>query len=540
MFVSELRERVDSFRMSPLWMLLVLNVVVVSALLVLSNKGVLPFRLGDFLFFGVLLFLVALYRPGWVFGLLVGVLPLELVNVAPVELGFNLRPYQFLAVILGAAVLVRILTKRTPWKLFSFQWIDGVFLFFAATGLLVLPFLPEVGLFSGAVKQSVIVLSFVFLFFLGRTFFKTYDDIRIAGRFFILSTILVLLYAVWQSVRMKHGLPAFEVMTGRPNGTFPEADWLGGFVAAVAAFASAFLFPLFFAENFPKRKGIEMSVFLVLLFLVLLLSVSRSAWLAAFLGIAMVVLLSAVRFGAFRALMQREWGVSRRMLSGKLFLFGLFLAALCIVIGSSLSSFHLFDRGKSIGSGLQKITVSCLSAQTFSSHEAVDSARLVERGCRHINLEDIASEQMSGHVVTEAYRVDPNISLRKEIYRKTFTLLSEHAIVGIGWGNSSRYFGNDERGAGLNSSNMFLEAWLGAGVFGFLLLVIFWFAFGYRVCVEGVFLKRLNQSAPDESLWIGLSGAWVAITVFNLFNAGLLLGSLWVFLSLPWLVKKDI
>lgn len=520
-------------------LVLFLGAILCLAAIVLSNTLVLPLSLGDFFFFSFLFFLFALYRPGWVFALLVAMLPLEIVNLAPESIGFNMRPYQFLAAILGVSIAVRVLARRTSWKLFSFQPIDSVPILFALAGFLTLPFLPESEWLLSSAKQAVIVLSFVFLYFLGRVFLKSYEDVRIAGRFFFVSTVLVLFYSLWQSIRMKFGLSAFEVMAGRPNGTFPEADWLGGFLAAVIAFVSAFVFPFFFSHSIQKWKLAILFSFCSLLFLVLVLSVSRSAWVAAFLGMVFVVFLVFIRRGMWRSLIRHEWDVWRRMALGKLFLFSSLLVALLIAVGFSLTSFHLFDRGKSIGSGLQKITVSCGEERMFLRDVPVDVETLSLLDCRHIDLEAIETERAAGRFIGEAYRSDPNISIRKEIYGKTFSLLAERPVFGIGWGNSSRYFGNDERGAGLNSSNMFLETWLGAGVFGFLSFLFLWCWFGYRVCIEGVFLKKFDGTVLNESFWIGLSGAWIAITVFNFFNAGLLLGSLWIFLSLPWFSRKD-
>lgn len=69
--------------------------------IVLQNSAVFPLDLGTFLFFSFVLFLLALYRLGWVFLLFVGSLPLEVVNLGPGLLGdMTVRPYQWTALIL--------------------------------------------------------------------------------------------------------------------------------------------------------------------------------------------------------------------------------------------------------------------------------------------------------------------------------------------------------------------------------------------------------------------------------------------------------
>jgi hypothetical protein len=59
-------------------------------------RGVLPLEPVNFFFFAFVTLLASLYRPGWVFLLLIALLPLEIVNLAPALFGgIEIRPYQF-------------------------------------------------------------------------------------------------------------------------------------------------------------------------------------------------------------------------------------------------------------------------------------------------------------------------------------------------------------------------------------------------------------------------------------------------------------
>ncbi|MFZ1719788.1 MAG: hypothetical protein WAU28_00375, partial [Candidatus Moraniibacteriota bacterium] len=217
----------ERLRVTPIRALLFGNVLAALSLIVLSNIQVLPLRFWDFIFFSVLFFLIALYRSGFVFALLIGMLPLETVDLAPVEWGIHIRPYQFLAILLFGAILVRFAMQRIKWPFFSVTFFDIVLWVFLLIPCLMLPFLPS-EFASIALKQGIILGSFGLLYFLGRIFLKKESDIRIALLFFFSSVFIVLCYSLWQSLRFAWDLPSFEVMSGRPNGTFPEADFLGG------------------------------------------------------------------------------------------------------------------------------------------------------------------------------------------------------------------------------------------------------------------------------------------------------------------------
>jgi hypothetical protein len=206
----------------------------------------------------------------------------------------------------------------------------------------------------------------------------------------------------------------------------------------------------------------------------------------------------------------------------KLTIIPLFVLSIASVYFLHLTNFQIGNRLQSTG-GQQKITVACERNQELPVQQW-DDASLAVVGCRHINLEEIAAEQTAGRFVMEVYRKDPNVNIRAEIYQKSWALVKSHPILGIGWGSVSNYLGTDERGAGLNASNIFLEVWLGAGLLG---LVSFVFLLGYILYNSSWFFLHQDQFF-GLFLLLGLT----AIVIPNLFNSGIFLGFVWLFLGL--------
>ena len=103
-----------------------------------------------------------------------------------------------------------------------------------------------------------------------------------------------------------------------------------------------------------------------------------------------------------------------------------------------------------------------------------------------------------------------------------------HPVLGIGWGSINKILGTDERGAGLNASNIFLEVWLGAGLLGFLAFVIL---LGY-ILVASVFafISNDDKSKNGTAIVFVMLG-WAAVVIPNLFNSGIFLGFVWVYLA---------
>ncbi|NTV41202.1 MAG: O-antigen ligase family protein, partial [Candidatus Moranbacteria bacterium] len=172
-----------------------------------------------------------------------------------------------------------------------------------------------------------------------------------------------------------------------------------------------------------------------------------------------------------------------------------------------------------------KITIACTSQVLFVDDRIESIADLAQHGCRHIKLEEIEKEKAQGSFIQEIFRPDPNVGIRAKIYQIVFQQIKNHPVSGIGWGSISDILGSDERGAGLNASNIFLEIWLGAGLLGlsaFLILLGFVFFASY---VE--FVRTRGSNISTTFVLLGL----FAILIPNLFNSGIFLGFVWVFLA---------
>jgi hypothetical protein len=505
------------------------SVVLLSALIALQNLGIFPLGPGDFFFFAGLAFLIALYRPGWAFLFFVAVLPLETVNLAPAELGIALRPYQLFGGVTMAALVLRALSKNLAFSLRRPSWREWSVAVLAAGGFVALVGAPDAG---RALKQAVVVASFGVLYYLARQFFQNVGDLKAALPFVLASGMAVSLYAVWQNVRFAGGLGAFEVMPGRPNATFAEPDWLGMYLAMMAALVYGLLFYLDTKREGVFKKFPDSSVralgilslygLLALFFVALILTVARSAWLGA--ALATLLFVAAVLTGGSKNVSEWRWRRALAQVSG---ITAVGLISLAIVSVFHLTTFQLSNRAQSVASGLQKITVACDGPVDLPEKiEGVDT--LAQYGCRHIDLEDIDQEVAAGKTIRETYRDDPNVGIRRKIYGTVFSLIGGHLLTGIGWGSASGFLGTDERGAGLNASNAFLEVWLGSGLVGFVSFTALWF-FGLYMAARTFFSETATEKQRTTALFVGLSG--VGMTVFNLFNSGILLGFVWVWLA---------
>lgn len=321
-------------------------------------------------------------------------------------------------------------------------------------------------------------------------------------------------------------------MIGRPNATFSEADWLGLFVVLALGVGytavSIGILLLRKKDQFVRALSLAGSfVYITLLYTVLILTVARSAWLGAF-TLTLFFIAGVFFFGVSplrlmvrrAALFTATIGVS-------------FIVATQIVSFFDLSPFQFLNRIQSTGSGLQKITVSCQSA--IQLPETIETVEMLGSfGCRHIPLEAIEEELKAGRVIGEVSRPDPNVAIRREIYGKVWEVLKQEPIFGIGFGSIASVLGTDERGSGLNASNIFLEVWLGSGLLGLIVFVAWLGLMSYAPF-------RWYQKTEDdrERLFALFLGAvLMGLIIVNLFNSGLLLGFFFLFLALGTLALE--
>lgn len=508
-------------------LLIFFNLLAGSALVALSFTPVFPLDPVNFIFFSFVGLLGALYRPAWALLLLIGMLPYEIINVAPANDWLMLRPYQWLLVLLILALLIRFAWKRLPLETLTFTRWDAFLLVLAgAAGISALGSATP----APALKLSVILFSFLLLYFVCRLYLRTSHDASKVLPFLFSSFLVVACYAILQNILFLEGRESLEVMPGRPNATFAEADWLGGYLAVMITGISALLLTPIVRISLATARltRATLSLLLFLGFTALIISVSRSAWLAAGAGLALAFTLSLRQAHFLTAYRQKEWGGLQEILLRNLSVLAPFLMALLVVSVSGLSPFDLRDRGQSVGSGSQTITVACDTVVALP--EKIDSLETLSLfGCVHIRLEEVTERERAGQYVTRVARSDPNVDIRLAIYEKAMGVLREHWFAGIGFGSIAQSIGTDERGTDLNASNLWLEVWLGAGLIGFVAFVWFWFGLGWT------WLRRGYQGR--SALGLILVSVWTSATVFNVFNAGLFLA--WLFGLMALLIIRD-
>lgn len=510
-----------------------------------GNSTMFPLGSVDFFFLVALVFLSALYRPGWAFLGFLGLLSFEVIRLSPEALPFSMRPYQLAGTALLFGLFFRFLFRRASFPFVRLQWFDALPVIFTFGGFLAIFSASDVG---SAAKQAVVALSFVTLYFLSRQFLGDVKDARQVFPFLMVPAVFSALFALWQSVRFLSGSVSFEVMPGRPNAFFPEPDWLGMYLIFALSVALSFLF--FAIESgargkestgnttdvatknpgtiFSNPSGVFIisSPVLTFLFLGLVLTVARSAWVGAAFSCVVFLKLLLVGQHPFRI---RQWAWKKLLIGSGAIAIPLMLA-LGVVWTFRLTAFDLVDRVGSTASGQQEITVSCV-APVMLPRTIASLSELSPYDCRHIRLEEVDSEKADGRFVSTVFRLDPSIEIRKNIQEETREVLKEKWLLGIGWGSIGTLLGTDDRGVPLNASNAFLEAWLGGGLVSGVTFLVLWMLvplFAIRMFFSKDSGKTLSL---ERSVVVFFLVSWVGFTMFNLFNSGIFLGFVWVWLG---------
>ncbi len=512
----------------------IFSVLLGLALIVLENKNKLPIREGDFVFISLLILLVALYRPRWVFFVFVGLIPLENIILASGFIPFQLRPYQFVGAILAAAVIILWIFKKLKFELLRPNWIDWLVFSLAPLGFLALVNAPNK---SVSLKLNLVLLSFIILYFLIRNFVRNKKDLLKTAFFFAGSWLVVAIYGFYQVFADKFGKNSFEVMFGRPNSTFAESDWLGIFLCFSLA---VFLSTILLLKNRTYLKYLNY-VFIFLDLTLLILTLSRSAWIGAAAVIIIFLLLNL-----FKKEKDKVKFLLRNFFENiAIIAFIIFLSLFSIYV-FKLSKFDIFDRARSAATSEQKITIAC--EKNTALPETITSVNeLAKFGCRYINLEEIEFYKNKGFIVTEIYRKDPNVMTRSAIYQKSLKEIKTHPILGVGFETITQKLGTDPRGAGLNESNIFLQVWAGCGILGLLAFVSvlgYLFIYSFRrispICpLNKIIGCPVVKDDFEKILNIFLILAIISLFVPNLFNAGLLMGLIWLGLAI-FVSVKDI
>lgn len=508
------------------------------ALIVFSNKNKLPLGKGDFAFLVILALCVALYRPRWIFFLFVSAIALENIILAGGFLPLQLRPYQFLSAVLIAAIAILYFFKKLNFEILKPVWVDWLIFSLFPLSLLAVFNAPNK---STAVKQDFVLLSFIALYYLIRNFVRSKDDFVKTAFFFLGSFLVVTGYGFYQVFADKFGWRSFEVMFGRPNSTFAEPDWLGIFLCfALAVFLALIFYFLRTKQKMLISKKYILFFLDILIFLdivLIILTLSRSAWIGAtaIIVLYLLIILAGSQKGATQKIRDLDFKSFAR--EGLILAFIIFTSLAAIRVGG-FSKFDILDRARSATTSEQKITIACENnsnvPQIISSTD-----ELPKYNCRHINLEKIEFYKNQGKFVTEIYRKDPNVITRSAIYKKSWEEIKKHPILGVGYGTITKKLGTDARGAGLNESNIFLQIWAGSGILGLLAFIavlgyLFIYSF-HRVSPTCLLNKIIGcpvvKDDFERTLNIFLILAIIALIIPNLFNAGLFMGVFWLALA---------
>lgn len=484
---------------------------------ILSEHSVIVTILG----LGVLIFF-SIREPFLIAMLFIGSLPLENIFLTPVDSPIELRPYQLLGIAaLGGAIYHHV---RTKLFVIQMRWsvLDLVVGLLAIISVILLGWSDQT---MTSLQQTVILISFTVLYGVVRIFVQENKEVIALVPIMISSGVVVSGYAILQNMIYYVGGRHLEVMPGRPNATFAEPDWLGAYLVFVCAVCLAYLFYNVYHKHVWRFFDAGLFGAMTITLIALILSAARSAWLGA--GCVFVVYLLVI-------IIQKRYKMFTRHV---LWIGASFGIALMIVVGGHLTSFSLGDRLNSTQSGKQEITVACENAENAEvliHKQVIDSiGQLAAYGCRHINVEDISYENSQGNSIITIYRDDPNVVVRKLIYRKTIVAIMEQPWTGYGWGASSKFLGFDERGTPLNASNVLLETAVSIGLLGLAALCVIFLITGVRALY--IFANGKNMVAKSVALLCGLYV--VAILVPQMFNAGLFQGYVWVcfgFFAILW------
>ncbi|MDZ7612145.1 MAG: O-antigen ligase family protein [Candidatus Moranbacteria bacterium] len=524
----------------------IIGVLLNAALIIADAAGFLPLNLTVFILAFLAAFALAWYRPVWVFWLFVMLIPLERVIISSEAIPFSLRPFQFLGVILvGSVVLQWVWAKflgKKPFRLLRldfqniFKW-KGKESCYNFKDLLIFAF-PLVAFISivnapdqaASLKQALVLVSFILLYWLARNFFLREKRLNEALWFFAATSLPILLFGVYQAVAWKFGWQSFQIFAERVNATFTEPDWFGVYLVFLASIVYWLKLQLFKTENDTMIASWELrragqwfaNLYLFLIFLVLLLTVARSAW-AGFAGVTAVYFALLWWQGKIIQAKKLDW---KRFFKEGFSLAAVYLLSIAVLFVFNLSQFHFLNRAESSFSGMQKITVSCRPGSQVPQKISCD-CRLSQYDCRHIRLEEIKAEKERGREIKEVYRPDPNVEIRKQIYAKTWGAINDYPFLGQGLGSSSKILGTDKHGHGYNASNIFLEVWISTGLVGLVIFGVFFllpFVFSVR--------NLLGRQKEHYGLNIFIVISTIALLIPNLFNAGIFLGIFWIWLAI--------
>ena len=333
--------------------------------------------------------------------------------------------------------------------------------------------------------------------------------------------------AIYQNVAFEFGWPHFETMAALPNAFFPEADWLGMYLALGLL---PFLVALTSNIKIGLPKTFQNKYWLYILSLLtitaLIITVARASWLALIAEIGIILTLPALTniVMSAKAKIQEKFGGLPDSLSAgrqaaprgsgkkiyKQFLVSLaYFASLIFVSLFLINLFHLTrfdipDRFRSIFFREHIITVA----------ENPDTGESFK-----IDLEEIEKYRSQGYLIKKNFVTDENVASRGERATSAWGTIKSHPIIGNGLGITliNTNFKH-------NANNLFLEWWASAGIGGLVLILALLIYLIYR----GIILSK-TAFASAALVLTGTAG----FIIINLFNSSIFLAFAWFYLA--WL-----
>jgi len=401
--------------------------------------------------------------------------------------GSGIKLWMLAALVGGLMLLWDLYRKGFGWlKKSKLFWLGLGFILFSALGLLNSP-LPGYSL-----KQLIVLTAIIALGFFFETNLREYRREVYAG--LTIGILINSLYAIYQNVAFNLGWPNFEVMAARPNGFFPEPDWLGVYLALG-------MIPFLVAVAKDKRQKLPrilqkyppLYIFLLLGMTALTITVARASWLAVIAEMGVIGLIFLYRKGFMPTLK-----------IGGVFL-SLIVLPLILISVLHLSRFNIPDRFRSI----------------FLKEHIITEAVNPNTGEKFkINLEEKGAYRNQGYQIVEEYTGDENVASREEKAASTWDIIRQHVLVGSGLGITLINTNYQH-----NANNLFLEWWASAGLGGLLLIVGLIL---YLLYQGGLLIKSDSRKAA-----LILAGT-IGFVIVNLFNASIFLAFAWFYLA--WLL----
>ncbi|MBM3256296.1 MAG: hypothetical protein FJZ04_02410 [Candidatus Moranbacteria bacterium] len=418
--------------------------------------------------------------------------PLPVLAIA----GWEVKLWMLSAIMAGLLLLGGLLRK-------GFNWLGKSKIFWLGVGLTLFSLLgivnsPEkiYSLKQLAVLAALVVLGIFFEFNVRKFSREIYLGLAIG---LLVNSIA----AIYQNIAFENGWLHFEIMAARPNAFFPEADWLGMYLALGLV---PFLAALANGKNasLPEilKNNYLLYAFSLLAITALIITVARASWLALLVEMGIIIAISVYSNIKTYGLRLTAYGFLKK----SAIFTSLIITSLIFINIFNLSRFNIPDRFRSIFFREHVITV----AENPNTGESFK-----------INLEEIELYREQGYIVKENYVADENILSRKGRACGAWDIIKEHPILGSGLG-ATMIATNYEH----NANNLFLEWWASAGLGGIVLIIGL---IVYQV-VKGVQLLK-NNSHKATLVIAGTAG----FVVVNLFNASIFLAFAWFYLV--WLLS---